>query len=306
MSGTLPANEPACTAAESASVELVIDARPRDLGGFEVRRVLPSPSRRLLGPFIFFDHMGPALLAPGIGFDVRPHPHIGLATVTYLFDGEIVHRDSVGSLQTIRPGDVNWMFAGSGIVHSERSGPEARQSGARVHGIQSWVALPTDSEEGDPRFEHHPVATIPRVERGGAVLDIIAGSAYGACSPVGVASPTLYAHARLEGGAVLTVDDEHAERAVYVVEGALGCDGRVFRAGSMAVLRPGGSVAFSALEPCRVMLLGGGALDGERYVSWNFVSSSEERIRRAREDWRNGRFPKVPGDELEFIPLPPP
>lgn len=306
MSGTLPANEPACVAAESTSVELIIDARPRDLGGFEVRRVLPSPRRRLVGPFIFFDHMGPAALGPGVGFDVRPHPHIGLATVTYLFDGEIVHRDSLGSLQTIRPGDVNWMFAGSGIVHSERSGREARQSGARVHGIQSWVAVPTASEEDDPRFEHHPMATIPRLERDGAVLDVIAGSAYGKCSPVGVASPTLYAHARLQRGAMLTVDDEHVERAVYVVEGSVSCDDRVFQAGSMIVLRPGGSVAFSATEPCRVMLLGGAALAGERHMFWNFVSSSQARITRAREDWQNGRFPKVPGDELEFIPLPAP
>lgn len=304
MSGTLPANEPVCLHAESGGVELLIDARPRDLGGFEVRRVLPSVARRLVGPFIFFDHMGPAALPVGTGFDVRPHPHIGLATVTYLFDGEIDHRDSLGTLQTIRPGDVNWMVAGRGIAHSERTSPESRQRGVRIHGIQSWIALPVEHEEIEPRFEHHPASTIPRVELTNATLDVIAGTAYGARSPVGVLSPTLYVHARLEAGARLPVDDEHEQRAIYVVEGALGCDGRTFQAGTMVVLRPKAKVILEAGGPTRLMLVGGAAIAGERHVWWNFVSSSIARIDRAKDDWDNERFPTIPGDDHERIPLP--
>jgi redox-sensitive bicupin YhaK (pirin superfamily) len=304
MSGTLPAHEPACADADSRSIELVIEARPRDLGGFAVRRVLPSMRRRLVGPFIFFDHMGPARMAAGEGIDVRPHPHIGLATVTYLFDGEMDHRDSLGFAQTIRPGDVNWMNAGKGIVHSERSGPEARRAGVHVHGIQSWVALPLEGEEGESRFEHHPSATIPIVTREGAILEVIAGNAYGARSPVGVQSPTFYVHARLEAGAGLAVDDTHEERAVYVVEGAVVCDGHRFEPGTMVVLRAGQDVELSAPEPTRAMLVGGAKLAGERHVYWNFVSSTKERIEHAKDDWRNGRFPRVPGDDVEFIPLP--
>jgi hypothetical protein len=305
MSGTLPANEPDCVHAESKSVELLIDARPRDLGGgFSVRRVLPAMSRRLVGPFIFYDHMGPANLPLGVGFDVRPHPHIALATVTYLFNGEIDHRDSLGSMQTIRPGDVNWMVAGRGIVHSERSGPESRREGVRIHGIQSWVALPTELEEMEPRFEHHPSASIPVVRFEGATLDIIAGTAYGERSPVGVVSPTLYVHARMEAGARIPMDETHEERAIYIAEGAIGCDGRAFRHGTMVVLRPGTNVMIEALEPTRAMLVGGGRLAGDRYIWWNFVSSSQERLERAKDDWKSGRFPKIPGDDAEFIPLP--
>jgi redox-sensitive bicupin YhaK (pirin superfamily) len=304
MRGTRPANEPECLDAESESVELLSDARPRDLGGFAVRRVLPSVARRLVGPFIFYDHMGPAHLPLGTGFDVRPHPHIALATVTYLFSGEIDHKDSLGSVKTIRPGDVNWMVAGHGIAHSERSSPESRRAGVHIHGIQSWVALPLEHEETDPRFEHHPSATIPKVQLPKAVLDVIAGTAYGARSPVGVLSPTLYVHARLEAGARFAIDDEHEERAIYVVEGALGCDGRVFRPGTLVVLRPGVKAMIEADEPTRLMLVGGAKLAGERHVWWNFVSSSKERIERAKDDWRNRRFPKIPGDDVEFIPLP--
>lgn len=304
MSGTLPANEPECLEAESPAIELLVDARPRDLGGFAVRRVLPAIARRLVGPFIFFDHMGPAELPLGAGFDVRPHPHIALATVTYLFDGEIDHRDSLGSMQTIRPGDVNWMLAGRGIVHSERSSPASRQAGVHIHGIQSWVALPTEAEETEPRFEHHPRRTIPTQVLGGAELDVIAGTAYGARSPVGVLSPTLYVHARLGAGASLPMDDEHEERAIYVVEGLLHCDGRTFRPGTLVVLRPGARVTLKADEPTRLMLLGGAKLGGERHVWWNFVSSSRERIERAKADWRDDRFPKIPGDDAERIPLP--
>ena len=304
MSGTLPAHEPACSSAESEQLELVIDARPRDLGGFTVRRVLPSVRRRLVGPFIFFDQMGPADLAAGTGFDVRPHPHIALATVTYLFSGEIDHRDSLGSLQTIRPGDVNWMIAGRGITHSERSGPESRQTGQRLHGIQSWVALPLEHEETEPRFEHHCRASIPHLELEGVQLDVIAGTAYGQRSPVGVLSPTFYVHAQLDAGARLPLDDEHEERAVYVVEGSLACDGQRALPGTLLVVRPGVRPVFKSAERSRVMLVGGAKLSGERHIFWNFVSSSRDRLERAKDDWKSGRFPKIPGDDVEFIPLP--
>ena len=306
MSGTLPANAPECLDDASPAVELVIDARPRDLGGFEVRRLLPSAERRRVGPFLFFDHMGPAHLPTGAGFDVRPHPHISLATVTYLFAGEIDHRDSLGSVQTIRPGDVNWMVAGRGIVHSERSSPASRREGVRIHGIQSWVALPLEHEETEPRFEHHPAGTIPVVRRDGAVLDVIAGTAFGATSPVGVLSPTLYVHGRLEAGARLPLDAAHEERAVYVVEGAIHCDGRTFAPGTLLVLREGAPVTLEADEPARVMLVGGARLAGERHLYWNFVASSPGRIERAKDDWKNGRFPTIPGDYREYISLPEP
>jgi redox-sensitive bicupin YhaK (pirin superfamily) len=285
-------------------VEAVIEARPRDLGGFAVRRVLPAAVRRLVGPFIFFDHMGPARMEVGQGIDVRPHPHIALATVTYLFRGDLIHRDSLGNTQPIRPGDVNWMLAGRGIVHSERSSAEARALGVDTHGIQSWVALPTADEEVPPRFEHHPAASIPTTRLGGAELTVIAGTAYGLTSPVGVCSPTLYVHAVLAAGVSLAVDDGHPERAVYVVEGSLRCGGEPFPPGTLLILRPGGRAKLEADAASRLMLLGGAPLDGTRHIWWNFVSSSKDRIERAKDDWRNGRFPKVPGDEEEFIPLP--
>ena len=287
-----------------SDIELVIDARPRDLGGFTVRRALPSMRRRLIGPFIFFDHMGPVDLPPGQGMDVRPHPHIGLATVTYLFDGELIHRDTLGSEQAIRPGDVNWMVAGRGIAHSERIAPPVRERGSRVHGIQSWVALPTRDEEADPRFEHHPAATIPRLTRGGAELHVIAGSAYGAKAPTGILSPTLYVHARLAAGATLPIDEEHEARAVYVVSGAITHEGTPYPEGALLVLRPGAHVAVQATAASDLMLIGGAPLDGTRHIFWNFVSSSDERLERAKADWRAGRFGKVHDDELEFIPLP--
>ena len=224
--------------------------------------------------------------------------------MTYLFEGEIVHRDSLGSFQTIRPGDVNWMLAGEGIVHSERSPPEDRLRGVRVHGIQSWVALPRAHEEDPPRFEHHPRASLPVLRRDGAALVVIAGTAYGERSPAPVRSPTLYVDAQLEPGARLEVDGSHPERAVHVVEGPVLCDGQPLAPGVMAVLRPGATVLLEAPGPARVMLLGGAPLDGPRHIFWNFVSSSQERIARAADDWRAGRFPKVPGDDKEFIPLP--
>ncbi|HEY6562299.1 MAG TPA: pirin family protein [Polyangiaceae bacterium] len=304
MSGTLPAREPACSSTESEHIELLIEARPRDLGGLSVRRVLPSPRRRLVGPFIFFDQMGPADLTAGTGFDVRPHPHIALATVTFLFSGEIDHRDSLGSFQTIRPGDVNWMIAGRGITHSERSGPESRKTGQRLHGIQSWVALPLEHEEMEPRFEHHPRESIPRVTLAGVELDVIAGSAYGQRSPVSVLSPTLYVHARLDAGARLAVDAEHDERAVYVIEGSLSCDGKEFLPGTLLVLSPGTKPELVSRGGSRVFLLGGKKLAGERHIFWNFVSSSKERLERAKDDWESGRFARIPGDDVEFIPLP--
>jgi redox-sensitive bicupin YhaK (pirin superfamily) len=291
-------------------VSLVIEPRPRDLGGFGVRRALPFAARRTVGPFIFFDHMGPADLAPGHGIDVRPHPHIALATVTYLFEGEIVHRDSLGSFQPIRPGDVNWMLAGRGIVHSERTGDQARRTGGQLHGIQSWVALPRAQESAAPAFHHHPAATIPRVERPGADIRVVAGHAYGARSPVGVLSPTLYIAVTLQPGAMLDVDPDHPERAVYVVEGEIAAgeadSGRRFGAGTMIVLRPG-PASLRALAPTRLVVVGGTPLDGERHIWWNFVSSSTEQMEQAKRDWRDRdptRFPVVPGDEREFIPLP--
>jgi redox-sensitive bicupin YhaK (pirin superfamily) len=304
MSRPVDAADPFCAHIESPSIELCISARPRDVGGLAVQRTLPSMHRRIVGPFVFFDHFGPATLPPGQGMDVAPHPHIGLATVTYLFDGEVDHRDSLGTLQTIQPGDVNWMLAGRGIVHSERSGPEARRRGARMHGIQSWVALPIEDEEVTPRFEHHPAGAIPKVTRPGATLEIVAGTAYGAASPVRVLSQTLYVHALLDAGARLPVDATHEERAVYVVEGSIVVDGNRFEKGTMLVLRPGVDVAIVAVDATRAMLLGGGKLAGERHIEWNFVSSSKDRIERAKDDWRARRFATVPGDEVDRVPLP--
>jgi redox-sensitive bicupin YhaK (pirin superfamily) len=301
---TLADDGPESIDSGTRSIEIVIEARLRDLGGFSVRRLLPSLRRQLVGPFIFFDHMGPADLPLGQGLDVRPHPHIELATVTYLFRGEIDHRDSLGSMQTIRPGAVNWMLAGRGIVHSERSSPASRKAGVHLHGIQSWVALPLAEEQADPRFDHHPAVSIPKIEIDGARLEIVAGTAYGERSPVGVSSPTLYVHAELAAGARLRVDTAHEERAAYVVEGSIACDGRAFQPGTMLVFRAGANAVLGADEHARVMLVGGAKLDGERHIDWNFVSSSEERIERAKSDWRSGKFPKVPGDETEYIPLP--
>lgn len=303
MSGTLPANEPACTPLDEGVIELLVEGRARDLGGFAVRRVLPSMKRRLVGPFIFFDHMGPATLAPGEGFDVRPHPHIGLATVTYLFEGAIDHRDSIGSIQTIRPGDVNWMVAGRGIAHSERSPAKERSEGPKIHGIQSWVALPLRDAETTPRFAHHPASTIPKIEREGVVLDVIAGTAYGATSPVEVLSPTLYVHACVDAGGRWELDAEHDERAVYVVEGSFGCAGHTLEAGTMAIFRKGAHVVLEATTNARAFLVGGARIDGERHIWWNFIASTQERIDQAKDDWKNQRFAAVPG-ETEFIPLP--
>jgi|SRR5579863_4735371 len=300
-----PTVAPVCSGGSATSaIAAVIDGRPRDLGGFAVRRVLPSETRRLVGPFIFFDHMGPAEFAPGQGIDVRPHPHIGLATVTYLFDGEIVHRDSLGSHQAIRPGDINWMTAGRGIVHSERTGSEPRRAGSRVHGVQLWVALPLANEETAPAFHHHPAATLPSVELASARIRVLAGHAYGQTSPVATLSPLFYVDVALPAGAELPLPREHAERAAYVVEGAVCCGPERASRGRMLVFAEGAGMVLRAVTDARLALIGGAPIDGERHIWWNFVSSSKARIEQAKRDWQEGRFPKVPGDEAESIPLP--
>jgi redox-sensitive bicupin YhaK (pirin superfamily) len=281
----------------------VIDARERDLGGFSVRRVLPFESRQMVGPFIFFDHLGPTQFAPGSGIDVRPHPHIALATVTYLFAGSLEHRDSLGSVREIRPGDVNWMSAGRGIVHSERTPSEARASGGQVHGIQSWVALPDGQEDGEPTFMHYPAASLPKRVADGIDLTIIAGAAFGLRSPVLTVWPTLYAHAQFADGAALEVPPDHAERAVYVVHGALAIDGLSVTGGHLVVLESGTTFALRGLGDARAMLLGGARFPAPRFIWWNFVSSSQERIEHAKQRWQRRQFPAVPG-ETEFIPLP--
>jgi redox-sensitive bicupin YhaK (pirin superfamily) len=283
----------------------VIEGRPRDLGGFEVRRVLPAARLQAVGPFIFFDHMGPAAFAGGAGVDVRPHPHIGLATVTYLFEGAFMHRDSLGSAQLIRPGDVNWMVAGRGIVHSERTPAALRATpgGTALHGIQTWIALPREDEEVAPAFEHHPAATLPEIPGAGARLRLIAGTGWGARAPASVYSPMFYAAATLQAGATVALPDEHPERAVYVAEGEVEIAEGRHGVGSMVILEPGATVQVGAVSSARVMLLGGAPLDGPRHIWWNFVSSSLERIERAKLDWREERFAAVPGDD-ERIPLP--
>ncbi len=275
----------------------------RDLGGFTVRRVLPALSHQTVGPFIFFDHFGPVDMAPGDGVDVRPHPHIGLATVTYLFDGALIHRDSLGSVQRITPGDVNWMTAGRGIVHSERSGPEDRAAGIRMHGLQTWVALPRDLEDAPPSFTHVPGATLPRIDRDGARVVIVAGHAFGHRAPTPTTSDTLYAAVELSAGATLDVPAEHEQRAIYTVAGTIDIDGTLVPETHMAVLPPRGSVRVTAQGASVIMLVGGAKPDGERFIWWNFVASSQERIESAKEKWRAQQYGSVPGDN-EFIPLP--
>ena len=286
-----------------ASIRYLISAKPRDIGGFTVRRLLPAMQTQMVGPFIFLDHMGPVALPPGEGLDVRPHPHIGLATVTYLFEGEFVHRDSLGSVQPIRPGDVNWMTAGRGIAHSERTAPEARARGARVHGLQTWVALPGEFEEVEPSFHHHPAATLPQIERDGVSLSVVAGDAFGAHSPVHTFTRTLYVAARMAAGSRLRLPAEHEERAVYAVEESIAIDGEAIEPGQLAVLQETATVEISAASEGLVMLVGGAKMDGRRFIWWNFVSSSRERIEAAKQDWREQRFGAIP-DETEFIPLP--
>lgn len=286
-----------------AIVEL-IQPRERDLGGFSVRRVLPAPNRPTVGPFVFLDHMGPAAFAPGAGVDVRPHPHIGLATVTWLFEGVLFHRDSLGSAQAIRPGEVNWMTAGRGIVHSERTPPEARRDGARLHGMQCWVALPRGAEDTEPGFEHLPAGSLPRFTSDGVDYVVIAGDFFGLTSPATTFSPMGYAALTLATGRTLALPPDHPERAVYVAEGALELGGQPVTAGTLAVLAAGTTVTARATADSRAVLLGGAPLDGPRQLWWNFVASDPARITQAKSDWQAGRFPAVPG-ETESIPLPP-
>ncbi|HEX7811470.1 MAG TPA: pirin family protein [Burkholderiales bacterium] len=280
----------------------VVEGRRRDLGGFEVLRILPWAGGRMVGPFIFLDQMGPAVFAPGAGIDVRPHPHIGLATVTYLFEGEILHRDSLGVVQPIRPGEVNWMTAGSGIVHSERTAPELRNSGHRLWGLQSWVALPQGEEESAPSFRHFSKDRLPLIEKDGIEVRLIVGTLSGAVSPVPTLSKMFYADASMRIRSSLTLMPEHEERAAYIVQGALEVEDEVYNAGTLLVFAPGESAELTAFGNSRVALLGGAPV-GERHIWWNFVSSSLERIESAKRDWKEGRFAQVPG-ETEFIPLP--
>ncbi len=294
------ANTPTCTAA-SGAIELLIEPSPRDLGGFSVRRVLPSPQRRMVGPFIFFDHIGPAEFPPGEGIQVRPHPHIGLATVTYLFEGEIFHRDSLGYRQPIRSGAVNLMTAGRGIVHSERAGDDL-DTVSRLHGIQSWMALPLDDEECAPDFTHYPADTIPEFEHQGASIRVIIGSAFGRRSPVRQFAPTLYLECRLAAGAALDLPRDSDELAVYVVAGEIRLGEHAVGAGLMAVACDGVPLRIEAAADSLLMIIGGASV-GERHIWWNFVSSSQQRIEQAKDDWREKRFDAVPGDD-EFIPLP--
>ena len=281
--------------------------RPRlhDIGGFSVGRVLPHATQRSVGPFVFFDHIGPALLEPSQAMAVRPHPHIGLATVTYLWEGAMMHRDSVGSVQEVTPGDVNWMTAGRGIVHSERTPERLVGKQQPMHGLQTWVALPREHEEAEPAFAHHPRASLPVVEQDGASLTIVAGHGFGARSPVAVFSPTLYVSIDLRDGAALVIPAEHEERALYPVAGELTLDGEPLPLNAMTVLDRGSEPVLRAVGEARVMLVGGAPLDAPRHMWWNFVSSSRERIEQAKADWQAGRFGEVPG-ETEFIPLPTP
>jgi redox-sensitive bicupin YhaK (pirin superfamily) len=289
----------------SSTINAFLKPHQHDIGGLTVRRVLPALAVRTIGPFIFFDHIGPATLVPGAGLDVRPHPHIGLATVTYLFDGAIMHRDSVGSVQKIVPGDVNWMTAGRGIVHSERAPDEERAAGQSMHGIQTWVALPIADEDTEPSFEHHPAATLPQQEIDGVTLRVIAGSAFGATAPTRTFSPTLYVAAQFAAGGEITLDAEHQERGVYLLQGDLAIDGTPLPECQMAVLTPGVAATLESTNGAIAMLLGGAPLDGKRFIEWNFVSSSREKIDAAKLAWSEQRMGHVPG-ETEFIPLPPP
>ena len=294
------AHEPACTARHGV-VEFLIEGRVKDLGGFSVRRVLPSPMRKTVGPFIFFDEMGPADFPPGDGINVRPHPHIGLFTVTYLFDGEILHRDSLGYVQQIQPGAVNLMTAGKGIVHSERTPSQLERDGQRVHGIQTWMALPEAEQEIDPAFAHYPKDELPVIKGAGVTTTVIIGGALGGRSPVATHAETLYLEQRLEAGVISPVPDHAAERGVYVVTGEIEVHDDVLIPGTMAVLEPGDAM-LKAVRPSRVMIIGGESI-GSRHIWWNFVHTSQERIDRAKDDWIQGNFDRVPGDN-EFIPLP--
>jgi redox-sensitive bicupin YhaK (pirin superfamily) len=287
------------------ALELVIVPRVRDLGdGFSVRRALPHGKRQMVGPFIFFDQMGPVQLVAGRGMDVRPHPHIGLATVTYLFDGKVTHKDSEGNDMDITPGAMNLMTAGRGISHSERTPADMRATGGGMFGIQSWIALPQEREEMAPLFEHFDVATLPTIDDGGVRARVIAGTSFGQKSPVGMVSEWFYAEVMLAAGASVPLDADHEERAIYVTEGEIEVAGDKFEAPQLLIFRPGDRMTVTATRPSRLMFLGGAALEGPRYLWWNFVSSRKERIEQAKEEWKSGKFALIPGDDKEFIPLP--
>jgi len=285
-------------------IEFVIDQRRKDLGGFEVGRVLPYAQKRMVGPFIFFDHMGPAEFAPGFGreVDVRPHPHIGLSTLSYLFEGEMTHRDSTGAFQPVRPGEVNWMTAGRGVTHSERF-ETLRARGGRMNGIQTWIALPTEDEEIEPSFAHYDAGDLPAYEAEGLSARLIAGEAFGAKSPVAARSPMFYAHWSLAAGAQAALSAEYPERAAYVAQGVVEVEGRALHEGQMAVFGGKDPVVITAQTAAMVMLLGGEPV-GERFIEWNFVASSKARIEAAKADWRAGRMKLPPADDKEWIPLP--
>lgn len=302
-----PTHDPVCsTTSHEGAIAAVVDARPRDLGGFVVGRVLPSSARRTVGPFLYLDRMGPTAFAPGTGLDVPPHPHIGLCTVTYLFEGEILHRDSVGSVQPIRPGAVNWMTAGRGIVHSERTGLALRRTGSRLDGLQAWVALPKEDEACDPGFVHVPGDAVPTRNVGSARIRLLVGRAFGLSAPVGLRSPAFYADVAIdEAGSPgeVALPDEHEERAVYVVSGEVTCGAERAPPGRMWVLAPGRSVRVEAEAGTRFVVLGGARLPEPRHLWWNFAASDPSRLEAAKAAWRDGRFPAVPGDD-ERVPLP--
>jgi hypothetical protein len=300
-----PAKDPGFGDARSSdAIAQVVVPRSVDLGGFQVRRALPSARSRMVGPFIFFDHFGPAVFKAGDGMDVRPHPHIGLSTVTYLFDGEIVHRDSLGSAMPIRPGAVNLMTAGRGIVHSERTAADHRDGGEPLHGLQLWVALPAKDEEMAPTFAHTPSPDIPELRENGLTLRVIAGTMHGLRSPVATSWETVFAQAQLTAGTVLPLDAEHEERALYVISGEIEITDERHGPERLLVFKPGDRIDVKAVSDAHVVVVGGAAMDGPRHIWWNFVSSRKDRIEAAKADWKAGRFDLVPGDMAEFIPLP--
>ncbi|TIP83713.1 MAG: pirin family protein [Mesorhizobium sp.] len=300
-----PGNDPLPgDAFASDQIELMVIPNAKDIGGFQVRRALPTAKRRLVGPFIFFDRMGPAILRAGQALDVRPHPHIGLSTVTYLFDGRIRHRDSLGTEMVIQPGDVNLMTAGRGIVHSERTPQELRGAPMSVSGLQTWLALPDDKEEVDPIFENTAAMRLPEIDAEGVSGRIVIGAFSGLRSPVATASDTLYADLSLAPGASVKIPADAEERAIYTLEGEVSISGDRFPAERLLVFRPGDEIVVSSQGGAHFMLFGGASLGSKRYIWWNFVSSSKERIEQAKEEWKTGRFDIVPGDEEEFIPLP--
>ena len=284
-------------------IEQVIVPRARDLGGFVVRRLLPSARQRSVGPVIFFDHFGPVQFIAGKGMDVRPHPHIGLATVTYLFDGHIMHRDSEGNIQEIQPGAMNLMTAGSGIAHSERTPDVPRRDGQKIFGLQSWIALPKDSEEIAPSFQHYAAESLPTVQDNGFSARIIAGSSFGATSPVRMVSPWFYTEVTAQAATQVPLDPDHEERAIYLIDGEIEIAHERYQGPRLLIFRPGDRITVTANTAARMMFLGGDALEGPRHIWWNFVSSSKERIEQAKQDWKTGRFAAVP-QEHEFIPLP--